>query len=93
MEEAYSEVVHWRMNSFRIPFGKAGKGFVQEMSRLLRAYADGSALEAIALKACSVMPALLLQKPFHRSRPKDNSACLERRLVCWKKGEIVELLS
>ena len=93
MEEAYAETVHWRMNFFRLPFGSAGQGFVQEMSRLLRAYANGSALEAIALKACSVMPSLLLQKPSHQSRPKDNLACLKRRLVSWKKGDIEELLS
>ena len=48
IEDAYSEVVHWQKNTFNVPFGKAGKGFVLELSRLLRAYADGSALESIA---------------------------------------------
>ena len=78
MDETYAEVVHWRKNAFRVPFGNAGKGFVSELSRLFRAYADGSALEAIALKACTVMPILLLQKPFRTSKQKDHSVCLTR---------------
>ena len=60
LDEAYAEVVHWRRNTFLVPFRNAGKGFVSELGRLFRAYADGSALEAIALKACTVMPILLL---------------------------------
>ena len=90
MENAYAEVVHWQNNSFKVRFGKAGKGFVEGMSRLIRAYAEGSVLEAIALKACNVMSIVLLQKHFHRSKPKDHSACLERSLIRWKKKDIVD---
>ena len=90
--DPYSEVVHWQKNTFNVPFGKAGKGFVLELSRLLRAYADGSALESIALKASTVLSVLLLQKPLHRSKQKDHLACLERRLLSWKKGDIAELM-
>lgn len=93
LDEAYAEVVHWRRNTFLVPFGNAGKGFVSELSRLFRAYADGSALEAIALKACTVMPILLLQKPFLSSKQKDHTACLARRLPIWKKGDISNLLA
>lgn len=63
------------------------------MSRLFRAYADGSALEAIALKACTVLSILLLQKPFRTSKQKDHSACLARRLPIWKNGDIKDLLN
>ncbi len=92
MDDAYSEVVHWRKNTFQVPFGNAGKGFVSELSRLYKAYADGSALEAIALKACAVMSILLLQRPFRSSKRKDHSACLARRMLNWKKGDIRNLL-
>jgi len=92
LNEAYAEVVHWRSNTFKVPFGNAGKGFVAELSRLYKAYADGSALEAIALKACTVMSVLLLQKPFYTSKSKDHCACLERRLLTWKEGDIRNLL-
>ena len=64
MEEAYSEVVHWQKNTFTLHFGKPGKEFVFEMRRLLRAYADGTALESIALMASTALCVLLLQKLF-----------------------------
>ena len=75
MEDAYSEVVHWQKNTFTVPFGKAGKEFVLELSRLLRAYTDGTALESIALMASTALSALLLQKPFLSLETK-RSLCL-----------------
>ena len=45
----------------------SGKELLLELSRLFKAYADHSSLESIALKACSVLVALALQKP-HRIR-------------------------
>ena len=45
-------------------------------------------MESIALSAAMVMPALLLQKPHERSKPKEHLKCLERRLLDWKEGNI-----
>ena len=67
----YDEIVHWIRNLSNVPSGKAGTAFVRELSRIFRAYADGSALESMAIKAAMVMPALLLQKPNPRSKAKD----------------------
>ena len=92
MDGAYSKAVHWRRNIFKIPFSKAGKDFVSELSRLNLAYVDCSSLEAIALKACTVMYILLLQKPFSSSKQKEHSACLARRLAIWN-GDIGSLLA
>ena len=83
LDEIYSEVVHWKKNTFLVPFGNAGKGLVLELSRLFRAYAEGSTLESITLKAC-ILLILLLQKPFRSSKQKDHSVCLARRLSIWK---------
>ena len=58
-EDGYSEVVHWQKNTFTVPFGKAGKEFALEVSRLLRAYIDGTAHESIPLKASTALFALL----------------------------------
>ena len=58
----YDEVVHWRKALFKIPLAKCGRAFVAEQARLFRAYATGSALESIALKAAMIMPVLLLQR-------------------------------
>ena len=69
----YSEIVHWRKNYFMVPYGQSGKAFVSELSRLFRAFADGSALESIALKAISVacvLLCLLYTSPSPRDRQK-----------------------
>ena len=88
LSAAYTEVVKWKPNTFSIPFGNSGKKFVQELSRLFRAYAEGSALESVALKAITVMSILLLQRPARNSKTKDHSSCLERRLHSWQAGDI-----
>ena len=90
---AFMEIVHWRRNLFMIPSGKAGKEFVQEQARLWRAYATASALEAVALRAASVMSILLLQKPYEQSKSRDHVSCLTRRLKTWLEGDIESLLN
>ncbi len=52
---ANSEVVHWRKNTFLVSIGNTGQAFVSKLCNLYRAYANGSALEAAALKACTVL--------------------------------------
>ena len=93
LSNAYSEVVHWRGNLFSVPHGNKGNQFVTELARLYRAYAEASALEAVALKATTVMCVLLLQRPHPRSQTKDHQACLSRRLTLWSEGDISTLLS
>ena len=80
LHATYTEVVHWRPNYFRLPNGNAGKSFVSELARLFKAFATGSALESIALKAATVLPILLLQKPSRNSKVKVHISCLERRI-------------
>ena len=72
LDTVYTKVVHWRRNCFSVPFCKAGKDFVKELSRLYLAYGSASALESVALKATIVLPILLLQKPSKRSKTKSN---------------------
>ena len=92
IDHSYKEIVHWRRNLFKIPSGKAGKAFVQELTRMFRAYSDSSALECVALKAAMIMPALLLQKPHQRSKTKDHILHLERRLQKWSEGDLESLM-
>ena len=93
IELCYSEIVHWRNNLFRVPTGKAGKAFVKEVARLFRAFADSSALESVAMRAAMVMLVLLIQKPHQRSRQKEHTKHLERRLKLWSDGDIDALLN
>ena len=53
---AYDEAIHWQTNIFKLPFGKEGKAFVNELARLFRAYAESSSMEIIALKAAMTLP-------------------------------------
>jgi len=92
LDNAYDETVHWRKNCFKIPHGNAGKSFVNELARLFQAFATGSALESVALKAAMTLPPLLLQKPHRNSKTKTHIACLERRMKLWEEGDIPELV-
>ena len=49
-------------------------------------------MESVALKAAMVLPALLLQRPHGKSKAKDHSIHLERRLKLWEKGDINALV-
>ena len=88
----YVEVVHWRRNCFSVPFGKAGKDFVEELSMLYSAYGSASALESVALMAAIVLTILLLQKPSRTSKTKEHIALLKRRLGLWSNGDLDELV-
>ena len=83
LNAAFAEAVHWKTNLFKVPYGKAGKSFVSELAGLFKAFATSSALESVALKAATLMPILLLQKPARKSKAKDHITCLERRLDTW----------
>ena len=61
------------------------------MYNVSKAFASGSALESIALKAATV-PILLLQKPSRKSKAKDHTSCLARRLKSWEVGDLNELV-
>ena len=92
IESAYSEIVHWRPNFFKVPSGASGKCFVSELARLLEAFATESAFEAFALKAVMTLLALVLQRPHAKSKTRDHIQCLQRRFALWEKGDIAELL-
>ena len=93
IDKAYNDVVHWKLNLFHVPFGRAGKQFVSELARLYRAFAEGSTLECISLKAATVLTTLALQKPYRNSKAKAHSHYLERRLASWLEGDIDSLLN
>ena len=90
--EAYNDIIHWKRNIFLVPSGATGKLFIQEITRLLQAFADGSTMECIALKASFVMQILLLQKPSQKSKSRDHVTHLKRRLDLWKQGDIPLLI-
>ena len=66
---------------------------MSELARLYKAFVSCSAMESIAMKADIVLPILLLQKPSSKSKAKDHSSCLERRIRSWQDGDLNDLLS
>ena len=87
----YEKIVYWRKNLFLLPTGKAGKRYIDEITRLLNAWEQDSAIKHIAFKAIMVMPNLLLQKPSKKSKSKDHLKALDRRLHLWEDGNLIEL--
>ena len=77
---------------FPVPSGIAGTAFVHELSHLFSAYATGSVLEPVALRAAMTICALLLQKLSFLSKSKDHISCLERRIEPWRARDLYELL-
>ncbi|XP_057302766.1 uncharacterized protein LOC130636933 [Hydractinia symbiolongicarpus] len=61
------------------------------MTRLINLWIDDSPMKPITLKALHVMPSLLLQKPNKKSKSKDHTKALERRLILWENGELLKL--
>lgn len=92
IDNAYQQIVHWKPNLFKIPSGNSGSLFVSTLTSLISAYADGTALECIALKAAMSMPALLLQRPHHRSKNADHISLLRNRLAKWNCEDIDSLV-
>ncbi len=99
LDAIYDTVVHWKPNLFRVPHGNIGKQFVSELAKMYTAFATSSAMESIAMKATTVIPILLLQKPntISKGKPETNTQrfnqCLKRRLQSWKDGNLADLLA
>ena len=75
-----------------MPLGNVGKSFVAEMAKLYDSFASGSALESVTLMATIILPILLLQQPYKRSKTKEHIKCLERRMKVWKDGDLAVLV-
>ena len=63
-----------------------GEQFIAELSSLYESYGRSDARESIAMIAAMTMPALLLQKPHHKSKCKEHIQFLTKD---WKNGRKV----
>ena len=92
VESMHKEITTYRRNIFKVPSGKAGKDFISELSFWLKQFNSSSKLNRVAIQMFICLPLLLLQKPGPRSKAKDHSLALARRLELFKSGAIDELL-
>ena len=93
LNATYDEILLWRKIVFKLPTGGAGKKFIAEITSLINMWnSESMEMKDVALKAVMVMPALLLQKPSFKSKCKQHSECLQRRLNLWKLEDFNGLL-
>ena len=78
LEATYSEVVHWRKNSFCVPFSKDGKEFVHELSRLFSAFAYASSMESITLELPQYYPFYSCKNHIEPRKQKNTRSLLRR---------------
>ena len=50
VNDVYDEIVHYRRNLFNVPSGRAGKGFIEELTFWIKQFNSGSDLISVALK-------------------------------------------
>ena len=93
ISKTYSEIVTWDKNLMLVPRGKAGKDFINEISRLLSLFTLKSPWEPVALSLVQIFIPLMLQKPSQRSKAKENSKYLASRLLNWQQGNLGAILS
>ena len=72
-----------------VPYGKTGRDFIDQLTKLIDDWNNRSPMQHLALKAAIVLLATALQKPRQRSKAKKHQECLEKR---WRNGEIESLL-
>ena len=60
---------------------QARKDYRDEITRLLNAWIQDSAIQHLTFNAIRVMPSLILQKPSRNSKVKDHSEAFQRRIV------------
>ena len=92
IDGAYNEITTWRKNTFLVPYGKIGRDFIDQLSKHINDWNNGTAMQHLALKAAIVLLAVGLQKPSQKSKTKEHQECLEKRLKLWRNGEIDCLL-
>lgn len=97
LHKCYEEihVVHWKQNLFKIPFGRAGKSFVCELTCtwMFQPYTDASALESVALQAVTdghYSPSPPETPP--ESKAKEHTMHLDCWLKQWINDDIEGLL-
>ena len=70
----------WQRNFFDVPGNATGKAFVTEAAHLIKLYNSGSTWSPIALHLVILFFPIMLQKPAKKSKNKDHTRYLKKRL-------------
>ena len=79
LSTVYEKTVFWKEDIFLLLSGKAGRKFIDEVSRLMNEWLKDSTLKDIVFKAIMVMLNLLLQKPSHKIKIKGSPRGFEKK--------------
>ena len=89
----HKEVSKWSKNLFLLPRGKAGCDFIKELTHLLNLFVnDDRKWSRLALSMFHLFIPML-QKPSPKSKAKENSKFLQKRLGWWASGDLSSLLA
>ena len=86
------KIVFYRKKHFKVPSGKSGKQFIEELTFWIQQLNRNTKLNKIAMKVFMVLPTILLQKPSSKSKAKQHTEALERRLNQWRAGQIDSIM-
>ncbi len=90
----YKEVSKWHKNLFLLPRGKVGCEFIKELTKLLNLFVNNDKKWGrVALALLHIFIPLMLQKPSAKSKAKENSLYLQKRLQWWIQGDLNSLLA
>ena len=92
LAKAYGVIRSMSHTLFRIPTGRAGNRFLDEMTLVLNIYIDGTLGSQNASYVFFIQAALMLQKPFKNSKINNNVNELQRRFELWCEGNVRELI-
>ena len=84
----YEDIVKWKKNLFQLPKGKPGKSYVKILTSWVKHFNLGNSYQGIAMKVTNILPSLLLQKPSAKSKSKEHSQLLEKRIALWEEGKL-----
>eukprot|EP00794_Sanderia_malayensis_P021052 gene21052-23107_t len=77
----------------KLPRGKVGKNFLNELCRLITLFTEKTIWEPLAFSLVHIFVPLMLQKPSARSKPKENCKYIQSRLEKWEQGNLDDILS
>ena len=93
IKQTYKGITTWKKNLFLLPRGKAGTDLIVELTRLLSLFTDDTKWKRVALSLAFIFVPLMMQKPSKKSKAKENSKYLAKRLILWRDGKIDALIA
>ena len=87
IDKAYDEITAWRKNSFLVPYGKTGRDFIDQLTKHLNDWNNGSEKSACSFKSVFCSPGARTAKTKSKIKSKRSQEYLEKRLPLWKEGK------